>query len=101
MTIVRVQHIGIAVKDFQGTLNKFEKVYGLKARDFRDDQGKGMQHDSRILLGNDCWIHIVHNWDPNSRVYQFVENVDPQRSMSLFEPVSDHWVGSQNVLGLK
>ena len=41
MTIVRVQHIGIAVKDFQGTLNKFEKVYGLKARDFRDDQGKG------------------------------------------------------------
>ena len=40
MTIVRVQHIGIAVKDFQGTLNKFEKVFGLKARDFRDDQGK-------------------------------------------------------------
>ena len=75
MTIVRVQHIGIAVKDFQGTLNKFEKVFGLKARDFRDDQGKGYQHDSRILLGNDCWIHIVHNWDPNSRVYQFVENV--------------------------
>ena len=75
MTIVRVQHIGIAVKDFQTTLNKFEKVFGLKARDFRDDQGKGMQYDSRILLGNDCWIHIVHNWDPNSRVYQFVENV--------------------------
>ena len=75
MTIVRVQHIGIAVKDFQGTLNKFEKVFGLKARDFRDDQGKGYQHDSRVLLGNNCWIHIVHNWDPNSRVYQFVENV--------------------------
>ena len=75
MTIVRVQHIGIAVKDFQTSLNKFEKVFGLKARDFRDDQGKGMQHDSRILLGNDCWIHIVHNWDPNSRVYQFAENV--------------------------
>ena len=73
MTIIRVQHIGIAVRDFQGTLDKFEKVYGLSSRDFRDDQGKGYQHDSRILLGNDCWIHVVHNWDPNSRVYQFME----------------------------
>ena len=73
MTIVRVQHIGIAVKDFQGTLNKFEKVYGLKARDFRDDQGKGMQLDARVLLGNECWLHIVQNWNPESRVNKFLQ----------------------------
>ena len=73
MTIVRVQHIGIAVKDFQGTLNKFEKVYGLKARDFRDDQGQGMQLDARVLLGNECWLHIVQNWNPESRVNKFLQ----------------------------
>ena len=73
MAIIRLQHIGIAVKDFDATCQRFERIFGLKARDFRDNQGKGMQYDARILLGNDCWIHVVHNWNPASRVYQFLE----------------------------
>jgi hypothetical protein len=32
-----------------------------------------MQLDARILLGNDCWLHLVQNWNPASRVYQFLE----------------------------
>ena len=73
MSIIRLQHIGIAVKDCQAACDRFERIFGLQARDFRADQGKGMQHDARILLGNECWIHVVHNWDPNSRVYQFLD----------------------------
>jgi methylmalonyl-CoA epimerase len=73
MSIIRLQHIGIAVEDFQTSLDRFQKIFGLKTRDFRDDQGQGMQYDARILLGNDCWIHVVHNWNPDSRVSQFLE----------------------------
>jgi methylmalonyl-CoA/ethylmalonyl-CoA epimerase len=73
MAIIRVQHIGIAVNDMQAACDGFEKLFGLKSRDFRDDQGKGMQYDSRILLGNECWLHVVQNWNPESRVYQFLE----------------------------
>jgi len=73
MSIIRVQHIGLAVRDMHETCERFDKLFGLKCQDFRDDQGKGMQYDSRILLGNDCWLHVVQNWNPESRVYQFLE----------------------------
>ena len=72
MTIVRLQHIGTAVRKFQTTCVHLERI-GLKTRDFRDDQAKGFQHDSRVLLENLCWVHVVHNWNPESRVFQFLE----------------------------
>lgn len=74
MAIVRLQHIGIVVKDFTEAWNKFDKILGMRPQDFRDDQAKGMQHDARVLLGNDCWIHVVYNWNPQSRVFRFLEN---------------------------
>lgn len=71
MSITRLQHIGTAVEDF-GRTNKALEAAGLPTRDFRNDQGKGFQHDARVLLGNDCWLHIVHNWNPDARVNQFL-----------------------------
>ncbi len=73
MAILGVQHIGVAVRNFQAACDRFDEVFGLKARDFRDDQGGGMQYDARILLGNDCWLHVVQNWNGESRVYKFLE----------------------------
>lgn len=73
MELIRLHHIGIAVQDLPAACIRFEHLFGLKAQDFRDDHGGGMQHDARILLGNECWLHLVHNWNPKSRVYQFLE----------------------------
>ncbi|MBM3788749.1 MAG: hypothetical protein FJW35_00195 [Acidobacteria bacterium] len=77
MTVTRLQHIGIAVADFRDTCRRLEAYFGLHSRDFRDDQGKGMQHDSRVLFGNECWLHVVHNWNPESRVRRFLERHGP------------------------
>lgn len=70
--ILRVQHIGIVVRDLRDACDRFERVLGLSACDFRDDQGQGMQLDARILLGNECWLHLVENWNPESRVNRFL-----------------------------
>lgn len=77
MAIVRLQHIGLAVTDLKTACERFEQLFGLTARDFRNDQGRGMQLDARILLGNDCWLHLVQNWNPESRVYQFHDKFGP------------------------
>jgi 4-hydroxyphenylpyruvate dioxygenase-like putative hemolysin len=74
MAIVRLQHIGLAVHDLKAACDRFETVFGLKARDYRNDQGKGMQLDARILLGNDCWLHVVQNWNPEARVNQWLRS---------------------------
>ena len=73
MGIIRLQHIGLAVQDCRAACERLEKLFGLKCRDFRTDQGQGMQYDARILLGNECWLHVVQNWNPQSRVYQWLE----------------------------
>ncbi len=79
MAFLRIQHLGIVVRDLKDACDRFQRTFGLTAQDFRDDQGQGrlvqkqtVQYDARILLGNECWLHLVQNWNPESRVNQFL-----------------------------
>ena len=36
MSLLRLQHIGIVVKNLKDTCERFEVLYGLKSCDFRD-----------------------------------------------------------------
>ena len=73
MAFLRVQHLGICVRDLKDAVARFDRVFGLEAIDFRDDQGRGFQLDARILLGNECWLHLVQNWNPDSRFNRFLQ----------------------------
>lgn len=75
--IVRLQHVGLAVRSMEETCKTFERLFGLKCQGLRNDQGKGMQLDCRILLPNRCWLHIVQNWNPESRVNRHLKQKGP------------------------
>jgi len=70
--IVGVHHIGLVVEDLAAACATWERLLGLKAQDYRNNQGKGFQLDARIMLPNGCWLHLVQNWNPESRVNQFL-----------------------------
>lgn len=53
------------------SLDTFQIWANRDCHDYRTDQGRGFQHDARSLLGNECWLHVVYNWNPESRPYQF------------------------------
>ncbi len=69
--ILRLQHIGTAYANHADAAARLARV-GLAPAELRTDQGRGFQHDSRALLGNECWLHVVHNWNPEARVCRFL-----------------------------
>lgn len=71
--ILRIHHVGLVVKDLEKAVKTYEELFGFKATDFRNDQGKGYQLDARIMMPNRAWLHLVQNWNPESRVNQFLE----------------------------
>lgn len=70
--IIRLQHVGLALENLEQFSQRFEQLFGLRAMDLRKDQGKGFQLDARIMFPNDCWLHAVQNWNPESRVNKFL-----------------------------
>jgi len=72
--ITRLHHIGLAVESLEKACLKYEDLLGLKAIDIRKDQGKGFQLDARIMIPNECWLHLVQNWNPDSRVNRFLKS---------------------------
>jgi methylmalonyl-CoA epimerase len=71
--ITNLHHIGFVVNDLNKACETYEKLFGLKAQDYRNDQGKGFQLDARIMIPNGIWLHFVQNWNPESRVNKFLQ----------------------------
>lgn len=69
--ILRLQHIGTAHRTHASAAARLGRV-GLEPSELRTDQGRGFQLDSRKLLGNECWLHVVHNWNPEARVCRYL-----------------------------
>ena len=69
--ILRLQHIGTAHRSHASAAERLRQV-GLEPAELRTDQGRGFQLDSRKLLGNECWLHVVHNWNPEARVCRYL-----------------------------
>lgn len=70
--IIRLQHVGLVVRNLHDFSESFDRLFGIRALDLRKDQGGGFQLDSRIIFPNECWLHVVQNWNSESRVNKFL-----------------------------
>lgn len=76
--VLGLQHIGIAVRNLEETVEQFKKLFALEIRDVRMDQHGGEQRDAMIEPGNDrLWLHLTESWGTNARVRKFVEEKGP------------------------
>ncbi len=71
--ILRIHHIGLVVDQLNKAVETYEKLFGFQATDYRNDQGKGYQLDARIMMPNRTWLHLVQNWNVESRVNRFLQ----------------------------
>lgn len=72
--ITRLQHLGLAVENLEAFSDRWDKLLGLCPGELRRNQGKGFQFDARIMFPNHCWLHVVQNWNPESRVNRFLRS---------------------------
>jgi len=71
--ILRLQHIGIVVKDIGAACRMYQELLGLPCEAIRATESGGKMLDARIMLGNDMWLHLMQNWNPESRYFDMLE----------------------------
>ena len=72
--IIRLQHVGLAIENLEAFSERWDQLLGLRPGELRRNQGKGFQFDARIMFPNQCWLHVVQNWNPESRVNRFLRS---------------------------
>ena len=77
--ILRLQHIGIVVEDICNACKLFEQLFGLRCEEIRTTESGGQMLDARVILGNDMWLHLMQNWNPESRYYGMLEEGEKAR----------------------
>ena len=71
--VLGLQHIGLALRDSDSAVARFEALFGLKPTELRLDQHGGDQRDYRVDVGNDrLWLHAVQPIVEDHRVSRYL-----------------------------
>jgi len=69
--VTRLHHIGLCVNDLDDAQRRFERYFGLSARDFAVDESAGMR-EAYIHFDNRCSLQLLEPGDPASRAGRFL-----------------------------
>jgi len=64
-----IEHIGIAVRNLEVAIKFYEKIFGLKFRNWRDSWTSTYS----ILQGGQTKIELLESTDPEGAVSKFIE----------------------------
>ncbi|NLE75948.1 MAG: hypothetical protein GX605_04260 [Chloroflexi bacterium] len=71
MAILRLHHLGVAVRDVEDAATRFGQIFGFEMPDFRTDPTTG-RGDAKLLLGNGCYLHLMQRQRPGHRLTHWV-----------------------------
>jgi len=70
--IKRIDHVAVAVKDLDGAVSMFEKLFGLKPSKIEEVPDQGVK--AALIHIGDTELEFIQPINPNSGVAKFLEN---------------------------
>lgn len=70
--IKRIDHVAVAVKDLDGAVSMFEKLFGLKPSKIQEVPDQGVK--AALIHIGDTEIEFIQPINPNSGVAKFLES---------------------------
>jgi len=71
MQLTRLDHIGLCVNDMDDACSRFERYFGLVARDFAGDESLAIR-EAHIPFRNRCTLQFLESRDPSTRAGRFL-----------------------------
>jgi catechol 2,3-dioxygenase-like lactoylglutathione lyase family enzyme len=75
--ILKLLYVGFAVKDVARTRRTFKNLFGLPGEHIAPDPFLGTDKGARIPFPNECWLYVMESQQPDSPVFQYVQQRGP------------------------
>ena len=75
--ILGLLYVGFAVEDVDRSRRTFAELFGLPGEHMEPDPFLGTDKGARIAFPNQCWLYVMESRQPESRVFQHVQQKGP------------------------
>ena len=82
--IFKLLYVGFAVEDVDRTRRTFKDLFGLPGERMAPDSFLGTDKGARLPFPNECWLYAMESQQPDSRVFQFVQQRGPGLERAAF-----------------
>ena len=91
--IVRLQHVGFAVRNVNQTRRVFRDLFGLESRAEEPVPLVGVHKAASIPLPNECSLYVMESSDPKSSVYRYLQEKGPglERIVLLTDDIQEDY----------
>ena len=75
--ILGLLYVGFAVENVDRTHRTFKELFGLPGERVKPDPFLGTDKGARIAFPNQCWLYVMESHQPDSRIFQHMQQKGP------------------------
>lgn len=83
--ILKLLYVGFAVENVDRTRRTFRDLFGLPGERIAPDPFIGTDKGARIPFPNECWLYVMESQQPDSPVFQFLQQRGPGLERVAFQ----------------